>query len=86
MLAFATTAADAEKTLPSSTFNRKRGFYYNPEVAAFAFLRATTRRYDFVWLLESDVRWTVRGRRLPLTYHSCQAAQRTSQDGTVTVI
>ena len=55
---FRTTSADAGAGLPKATFSK--GFYYNPEVAAMRYLNATTRHYDFVWILESDVRWTVR--------------------------
>lgn len=56
---FEATAAEviASKSYPSSTFH---GFYDNPEVAAIEFMEQYTQ-YEYFWLLESDVRWTVSG-------------------------
>ena len=41
-----------------STFGQ--GFYSNPEVAVLLFTR-THQAYHYYWIIESDVRWTVRG-------------------------
>lgn len=54
---FEAVASDAASTFPPTAF--QHGFYYNPEVAAIMFLTARPQ-YDYVWLLESDARWTVR--------------------------
>lgn len=53
---FHAIASDAAQKFPPITF--QHGFYYNPEVAAIMFLTKHAG-YDFVWLIESDVRWTV---------------------------
>ena len=45
----------AAKLYPASTFH---GFYDNPEVAAIEFMEKHSQ-YKYIWLLESDVRWTV---------------------------
>jgi hypothetical protein len=53
------TTQQASEVYPSVVL--QHGFYYNPEVAALMFLRAHPHAsYDFVWLMEADVRWTVR--------------------------
>lgn len=51
------TATQAAGVFPPTSF--QHGFYYNPEAAAIMFATAHPG-YDFLWLLESDARWTVR--------------------------
>lgn len=53
---FHAVALEAAQRFPPTSF--QHGFYYNPEVAAIMFL-SQNPQYRFVWLLESDVRWTV---------------------------
>jgi hypothetical protein len=54
---FHAVASIAATQLPRRSF--QKGYYYNPEVAVMQFLNASTTQYDFAWLIESDVRWTV---------------------------
>jgi hypothetical protein len=51
------TAAQAAGVFPPTSF--QHGFYYNPEAAAIMYATAHPG-YDYLWLLESDARWTVR--------------------------
>ena len=50
-------ASEAAAIFPPSSF--QHGFYYNPEVAAIMFASRFTQ-YKYLWLMEADVRWTVR--------------------------
>ena len=55
---FHATVDEASLAFPTQAF--QHGFYYNPEVALLLFLKHSAVQYNFYWLVESDVRWTVR--------------------------
>ncbi len=56
---FHATVEQAATAYPRQAF--QHGFYYNPEVALMLFQRQSSLVYSYYWLVEADVRWTVRG-------------------------
>ncbi len=63
---FHATVEEAAATWPfASSFDH--GFYSNPEVAVLLFTR-THPHYQYYWIIEADVRWTVRGLGLRWRY------------------